>query len=132
MGNSDILFQKETIAKHDHADVIDVEVKVRPEPDRPGSYRITLNSNGFPILLLASLALSNLYLYDAGTNWKGENAPTISAGVGSQKAALNKKRISAKEAGRLALFYLERAEAQRRQYVEELARIQTELFKLGD
>jgi hypothetical protein len=57
--------------------------------------------------------------------WKQENATTISSDKDFQATASTKKRIiSAKEAGRLALLNLEKAEARRRKYVEDLARIQ--------
>ncbi|MCI0698346.1 hypothetical protein L0337_40880 [candidate division KSB1 bacterium] len=122
MNRISILPPNETASKYLHYEVAVGDAKEEIKPDFYGFARDAI---GLPAVLWASLASSILFRYDLGMEWKQENATTISSDKDFQATASTKKRIiSAKEAGRLALLNLEKAEARRRKYVEDLARIQ--------
>lgn len=102
-----------------------LSINVGTKNELPSFYAPNFNAPGLSLLLMASLSSSALFsLYDLGMDYKHAGATTVSAKIDFQEAVANKKRISAKEAGRLALLNLEKAEARRRKYVEDLARIQ--------
>jgi hypothetical protein len=103
-----------------------------PTEVKLGSYRLDLKSISIPLILWASLSSSKLPLYDASMYWKNGYAATVSTDIDLNSINFVNKRISAQEARRLALFYMERAEARRRHYVEEMARFQTEREEWGD
>jgi len=123
MNRINILPPNETASKPLH--YYEVAVGDAKEEIKPDFYGFARDAIGLPAVLWASLASSILFRYDLGIEWKQENATTISSDKDFQATASTKKRIiSAKEAGRLALLNLEKAEARRRKYVDDLARIQ--------
>lgn len=132
MNNIDNPFQKDSVSNQKNSKTASWQSPTEVKLDRSGSYGFDLKTIGIPFILWASLSSSKLSLHNDSIYWKNDYATTISTDIDLQSVSLDKKCISAQDARRLALFYMERAERRRHQYVEELACFQTEREEWGD